>query len=1719
MSQQNGSVTPPVVNQPVGQNQAAGNGVPTGRNMDELKTDRSNSKRSLTKCINKVRRIISEDDLSKLSQEVSNLKLVFQNFENVCDRYIEGLNDDPAVEEAEKYFEEEQEMYIGVMNEVKQSKSSCTQVDASKEIINSLNLPRVVLTPFDGTDPKKFHIFMSLFDESVDSKTSDDHLKLTRLLQFTEGMAYRAIESTTLIGGSEGYAQARKILHKRFGDDFLVSENIIKEFKKESPITSDTKLLEFSDYLQTSSVILKKLNRYREVDTQGTQLTIVSRLPDLMKKKWKQKAFDFKEKTGDYPSMDALINFIVYFANLGSDPVLSRITTSEDSNSKKGQQRGQSSAAANLPKSHNMMTSARDPVPCPVCQAEHRVIFCDRFKGMSLPERKKVVREHRLCELCLIKGHFWRDCKSPYQCKVKGCKKKHSNLLHQTGDFHGHTVTGVDGRTFLPVVKLKINGVTTCALLDTASNNTFCSKDLLRRLRLQGSPVTFLLTTLDGTNPVETVWAKLDARSMDGEEQMPFERVYSVDKIPIENYVPPDRSGLGTHLRDIPLVSGQVDLIIGQDNCEAFIPLEVRKSMKRNEAFAVRTLFGWCLNGPSTSNQSAASNRVISQFITLSFFIRSNEPADDINKLYEIDNEGLVSEDDALSVSDQKVLDLWDKECRIVDGHYELPIPWKDSDMVVPNNLFVARKRLYNLKQSLLKRGLYSRYNTEMMKLVEKGYAEVVPSCDVNKAHDVRYLPTQVVITDKKPDKARPVFDCASKFRGVSLNDMCLQGPDLINRLLHVLLRFREHETVVMGDIESMYNQVRIPEKDRDFLRFIWFDSNGKEVVLRMCSHLFGGVWCASSSTYALRKAVEDQDVSSLVRDCVKRSFYVDDLLRSVQDKSDAEVVVFETKAALAERGFNLTKFVTNDLELLSKIPEKDRASGESQSHSRALGVSWNLKNDAFELTIDTEGVDSCVVTRRVMLSFIASVYDPLGLANPLLLQGKLLLQDATRMKLSWDASAPESISSEWSKWVQKLKKEADVFAVPRCLKPAFYNDALLELHHFSDGGERAYGMCSYLRCVNKNGGINVALIISKMKLVPSRGGVSVPRAELEAGVMSAKIDVLLRKEMDLDFDRSYFWTDSEILLKYLNNESRRFKVYVSNRLAKIHEASRPEQWQHIAGVNNPADQLTKAKPNDVDWIAGPEFLSRHKSEWPAVKSVDSVIPQDDPELRVETSAFVTVGVEYEHPIDKMLKHYSSMYRLKKAVAWWVRLKDSLLKRPRAESRFLSVEELKSAELMIVKRVQDEHYGEEIDRLQRGDRISKASGLAKLMPRLKDGVLVVGGRLVNAPVGDEAKCPVLIPQKSPLSKLLARQYHNKAHLGTEWVLGLIRQRYWITKGRVVVKNIGRSCVVCKRLYAKPLDQLMADLPIERLAMKPPFSNTGVDCFGNFYVSVGRSSVKRYGCLFTCLSTRAVHLEKLTNMDTESFINCLKRFTSRRGPPEKLACDPGTNFVGAESELKEEYAKLKFEEIELYCRSQEIEWKLNVPKASHAGGAWERCIRTVRRVLNALLLEYGTLTDEILDTLFCIVENIVNNRPLTYCSEDPNDLSPLTPNHILRLNGSDALALPGKFCARDRYRSRWRFVQHLSDQFWSRWLKEYIPELQRRAKWLEPKRNLKVGDLVLLVDESTPRGLWPMGRIMNVKESGDFKVRSAEVKTRTTVLKRPITKIVLLEGEL
>lgn len=520
------------------------------------------------------------------------------------------------------------------------------------------------------------------------------------------------------------------------------------------------------------------------------------------------------------------------------------------------------------------------------------------------------------------------------------------------------------------------------------------------------------------------------------------------------------------------------------------------------------------------------------------------------------------------------------------------------------------------------------------------------------------------------------------------------------------------------------------------------------------------------------------------------------------------------------------------------------------------------------------------------------------------------------------------------------------------------------------------------------------------------------------------------------------------------------------------------------------------------------------------------------------------------NPTDSLINYFSSWRDLKTAVAWLLKVKTTLLKlsqkrkeiqaavsssqndpsklkekvekeiqvfKTTLHGQCLCLEDLIQAEKAVIFFSQRQRFKEEFAVLEAGKtHVKRSSHLYKLDPVLDEGLLRVGGRLNRLAMPEEVKHPIILSIDLHISTLLLRHIHKQlGHGGRNHMLSRLRKKYWIIKANSAARKIISDCVVCKRQRGKVGEQKMADLPLERIQPdKPPFTDVGVDYFGPIEIKRGRSLVKRYGVIFTCMASRAVHLEVAHTLDTDSCIHALRRFICRRGQVSSLRSDNGKNFIGSERELREALSGLNQDKIQSAMLQRGIKWYFNPPAGSHHGGVWERLIRMVRNVLRSVLNQQ-VLDDEGLQTLLCEVEAILNDRPITKISDDPMDLEALTPNHLLLLKTKPVLP-PGLFVKEDLYiKRRWRQVQYMADLFWKRWTQEYLPLIQERQRWSNVKRSFAPGDIVVVVDPTAPRGSWLMGRVLETKADAQGLVRTVKLQTKSNILERPITKICLL----
>ena len=332
-----------------------------------------------------------------------------------------------------------------------------------------------------------------------------------------------------------------------------------------------------------------------------------------------------------------------------------------------------------------------------------------------------------------------------------------------------------------------------------------------------------------------------------------------------------------------------------------------------------------------------------------------------------------------------------------------------------------------------------------------------------------------------------------------------------------------------------------------------------------------------------------------------------------------------------------------------------------------------------------------------------------------------------------------------------------------------------------------------------------------------------------------------------------------------------------------------------------------------------------------------------------------------------------------------------------------AAEDVRQAELALLRTVQRDCFPEEFILLSTGKPVSASSRLLTLAPEFDSGVQLirVGGRLRRCEsLEEDTLHPIVLDPHHPITKLIIQNGDSRLmHPGPERVFAELRRRFWILRGREAVRKHQHGCAECRKWRSSPVIPRMADLPPSSLRLsKPTFYSTGMDCFGPYLIKIGRRTEKRWGIVFKCLTTHAVHLDLLANMDTDAFLMALRRFIARRGKPHELLSDQGTNFRGGNSELQDAFKALT-PELQAQLAGQQISFKFNPPNAPHFGGSWEREIRSIKSALHTTL-GAQSVAEEVLMTVLIEVEGIINSKPLGYTSSDIADPDPITPNMLL-----------------------------------------------------------------------------------------------------------------------
>lgn len=1623
------------------------------------------------------------------------------------------------------------------------------------------HLPPINLPPFNG-EFDKWDSFRDYFESIIVKDCHVDNLrKLHYLKSCLTGEPLSMIDHLNLT--QENFDNAWQLLKSHFDNNCKVKEQLFKALFAIPTLTKESSagLRELHSSL---SAVLGSLQAKGEPVQEWSSLLVyfvTQKLDPTTRKAWSLSAGTQNE----FPKFDDLKKFILNRAT-GLSSFNPTNTNAGSSSTHKQQTSCNKTQTKHTTSQVSTHTVSTQQPKCVFCSDEHHIYKCAKFKELDVAKRFEFAKSKWLCTNCLG-SHKLNECKSKYDCNV--CHKRHHTMLHRSRtpvdqpssnqDNNSNLKSPSDNsKVTLPNDKTEVllimpksesaprtaqiilatatvlvhaeNGrsVKVRALIDPASTWTLVTETLANSLNARKVKTSTHVSGVGGRSAGHVTSAASIGISP-VKSSSPLLHTHAIILKKLCNYTPRAESSLSQwpHLKNLPLADSNpfsdepISVIIGAD-LYGLIILEGLIKGEPDQPIAQNTVFGWILSGWTTSLTSSSPS------ITNTFVSLAEDFENDIEsrldtaltrfwQLEEIPSSESSTDEDALCES--HFTQTFERQA---DGRYIVRLPFRASPPPIGQTREIALQCFLSLERRLARNPAdYESYRNFMLDYEKQGHMTLVPA-DQQSTFFSNYFPHHAV---KKPSstttKLRVVFNASSRSsNGTSLNDHLYSGPKLQANLVSVLIEWRFPRIVATADIAQMYRQIIVAPEDRDFQRIFWRPSSDLPLQEYRLNTVTFGVSCAPFLALRVLQQLKQDDGARfpLAARVLEHGLYVDDNLFGADDVQGAKQIKDQLIKLLAGGGFILRKWASNSPELLAEIDpsnhglafEKTLQEGDG---IKLLGMFWCPSSDSFQFRISM--LDIPAPTKRLVLSVIARIFDPLGLVSPVIVTAKILLQSLWKLKIDWDMSLPADILARWNAFYNSLPY-LDQVKVPRWFQLS--PDVLsYELHAFCDASLHAYAATAYLRVQLANNEVYTSLVMSKTRVAPTKvpksfatPELTIPRLELCGALLLTDLINYLKTIPSFENIPITCWTDATIVLGWLRKPPSQSHTFISNRVQAILKITTAEQWRHVPTVHNPADIASRGITadklvNSSLWFEGPSWLRESPEQWPSLDSSNQV-----------TALACTDG--NENPFDRLTKCISSWQRILRVTAYLLRWSPG---RPRSYSLIPDASEIKYARLCWYRWLQAQLFPQELKCLKNNQPVPNSSPLSRLFPFLDGNSLIrVTGRLEHAELDYDTRHPIVLCNH-PAVRLMVRDAHHRClHGDISRTLSKLRQSVWILQAKKLIRSVIFHCVPCTRLKAETATQLMGTLPDPRVIRHArPFLHTGVDYAGPIQVrphdGPGYKSHPAYIAIFVCFGVKAIHLELVGDYSTNTFLLAFKRFVSRRGLPSDMYSDNAKNFEGACNDLQRAYrAAIANPELAQYLANDQVTWHFIPPAAPHFGGLWEAGVKSVkhhlRRILNDRTPSYQEIT-----TLLCEIEACLNSRPLAPHTEAVDGLDVLTPSHFLIGSAATAIPSPSLLDFSERSLTRWQLYRQLLESFWKHWSADYLLSLQHRSKWLRPEENVKVGQIVLIKLPDLPPTKWPLARVIRCFPGSDNLVRAVQVSTEKSVYDRPIAKIVVL----
>lgn len=1715
--------------------------------LNRLKKKRTNARTSITKTIKNI-----ETEINNLEVSVDVLEELLEHM-GICSDELKAINteiesavDLKDLDNELKSATEYQSKIITWTFRTKKKIRELSKSD-SKEISTtpmataltannfisekvSVKLPKLTINHFYG-DNNQWLTFWNTFEAAIHKNESLDKIsKFSYLKTYLKGSALKSVEGLAIT--PENYDTAIDILLSRFGKKNILINTHMNSLLQIPPLKNARDPISFRrffDQVQTEIRSLESLGI--NSDTFGSLLT-----PMLIKLLPTNLIFEFNKQTGE---SDYDLKQMIEFLSLQLSAIeRSHISYSLENNMKQSWRREcetpkrqvtQFQSGENKRQDKTMFTATdllsvekrEKSLSCIFCDGDsppqHESSNCEFVHTLPIQKRKDILMKNGYCFRCIKRAnHLSKACRAQIVCKF--CSKNHSHILcyanakemvenrskalnsNMPNEKIGNNVlanNSISKQVFLQtlVVCMNVNGLEyyTRILIDSGSVKSYVSKFMAKALKFECLGEETVVHGLFGGIEKKEQHKKYRVNISNIDKSFSCELdVMDQEKICVP--IPKNSNSdiinkikqSGIFVSDISINENtcmyqkdpnEVHMLIGADFAGRLFTGKIKQISEG--LVAMHTRLGWALMGVSGEKTRNCAT-------LLSLHINELN----VTELWQLDTIGIRDYGENRSrkeLEEATKLHFLETVKRDKEGRYMVNLPWIKDHPPLASCKKIAEKRLVNCIKSLEKIDRLHDYENVFKEWEDEDIIEKVDICqEIAQDH---YLPHRPVFKENSTTKVRPVFDGSAKEKNFpSINECLEKGPNLIELIPSIINRFRFGRFGVIADIKKAFLQIGLQENDRPFLKFLW-RKNGKNENLTVYQHkrvVFG----ISSSPFLLGATLEFhlKNVPGHYWETAHtllKSFYVDNLVCSVNTIEELNKLMTESQDILAEGKFELRGW--------EHTPTSSEQLVAKQKIVPVLGLNWKLNEDSLTIDLKSFSIEETVVTKRKILSAVHRIFDPIGFTCPVTLLPKLLIQECWKNKVAWDTEVPVSIKKKYEKWKNELIN-LQKLEIPRCLFTDSEQKADLSLHVFCDASKLAYATCVFLRCQNDRS-TTCQLIQARCRVVPLKQ-ISIPRLELLACSIGARLVNTVKSDMNLESVPTTFWTDSMNALWWITKNDN-WATFVYNRVQEIRELSKSQNWRHIAGSLNPADLPSRGcSVNELlksRWWEGPSWLVLSPEEWP----VSEVIPNAEV-VNSEKRKTVISATNFETDKFKFFNNISSFSKITRIIAYVLRFCRNL-KRGRniPKKGKLEIIELQEAEKFILKKIQlESFYGEKPLKL----RFIKDN----------DGLLRVETRVALRKDLETFRFPILLPSKHPLvEKLILEKHIELKHAGTQILMTNLREYYWIIKSRKTIRQVIRSCVKCKRFSARPLETVSIPLPEDRVRDAAIFEVCGVDLCGPLFL---KKANKCWVVLFTCAIYRAIHLELVTSLSSDSFILAVRRFIARRGRPITIYSDNGTNFVGTNNELK----AIDWNKIEDFAIDKRIQWKFSPPSAPWWGGFWERLVGMLKNVLRKVLGR-ACCDEEELVTILCDAESLINSRPLTYLSEETTDLVALSPSMFLQeikevgvpdFDLIDSMKLEKRFIYRMKVRQDLR----------NRFRNEYLGLLKDYSK-VRKESSIKEGDVVLIGDNDVKRINWPLAKVLKTYPGKDGRIRVVEVKTRFGTFIRPIQRLYPLEVNL